>query len=489
VITVEPSTPLPWEPALDYEPEDRPTRPRLEWLRDHPFLAAGLSIVLLITLSLCLIPPPQECPKVIPPGTMLAGEITGAANCRWADGCEPSAAHDQVFIGQQFKLDAGLLEITYTSGAKVIIEGPATYQVNSGNSGYLPSGRLTGKITTPNAKGFTVRTPTATVIDVGTEFGIEVGKTGETTSHVFRGAVNLVTMTASGESTNFILSQNASARVERSREHQDSPIIVPCGSAKPELFVREEQFLPFIRWQSENRTMRRAPAMLAFYDFQQRNGSSVVLPNASPNGGRSFDGTIKNATWCDGPVLGRRSLQFSSPADYVWLNLAKSSESLTLAAWVYVESLESDLSGLLMSESSNRPGQVYWGIQRDGSVVFDIQGLQAVGQPRIQSVPLVEPDWLHRWVHLAVSYDRPSHRVCFYRNGSMMSSVGVKGNQDIQIGPATIGRWRDDKTILDGEPHSFRGRIGELAVVGGTLLPEEVNRMFKAGSPSGEQSP
>lgn len=238
----------------------------------------------------------------------------------------------------------------------MILQGPVTYQVNSVNSGYLPVGKLTGKIATSNAKGFTVRTPTATVIDVGTEFGVEVGETGETTSHVFRGAVNLVTMTASGESTGFILSQNASARVERSREHHDNPIVVPCGSAKPEQFVREDQFLPFLRWQSQNQNLRRTPAMLAHYDFQQRNGSAIVLPGAGPKGGHSLDGTIKNATWCDGPMLGRRALEFSSPADYVWLNIAKSSDSLTLAAWVYVDSLESDLSGLLMSESAQPAG-------------------------------------------------------------------------------------------------------------------------------------
>lgn len=483
-LPASPTEPVPhfrWEAI----PDDVRSHPLLDWLCAHPFVATSFSIALLIILVLCLIPTPQVGTTTLPPGTTLAGAITAAANCRWGAGCEPSAIQDQVFIGQQFKLDAGLLEITYTSGAKVILQGPVTYQVNSVNSGYLPVGKLTGKIATSNAKGFTVRTPTATVIDVGTEFGVEVGETGETTSHVFRGAVNLVTMTASGESTGFILSQNASARVERSREHHDNPIVVPCGSAKPEQFVREDQFLPFLRWQSQNQNLRRTPAMLAHYDFQQRNGSAIVLPGAGPKGGHSLDGTIKNATWCDGPMLGRRALEFSSPADYVWLNIAKSSDSLTLAAWVYVDSLESDLSGLLMSESANRPGQVHWGILRNGSVVCDIQGVQAVGQPRIQSTPLIDPGSLRRWTHLAVTYDRPSRQVCFYRDGRIVSSVAVTANQDapIQIGPATLGRWRDDKATVDGGPRNFRGRISELAIVGGAMSPEGVKQMFTAGSP------
>lgn len=482
---------LRWEPASNDRRNKGVTHSLLTWIRRHPFMAADLTIVLLIILALCLTPAPQVQTAAVPSGSMLAGKITGTANCRWADGCTPSSLHDPVFIGQQFKLDAGVLEITYSAGAKVILQGPATYQVNSVNSGYLPVGKLTGMVTTSDAKGFTVQTPTATVIDVGTEFGVEVAKTGETTSHVFRGAINLVTMTASGESTGLILSQNASARVERSPEHRNDPIVIPCGAAKPDHFLREEQLLPFFRWQRQNQSLRRAPKMLAFYDFQQRNGSTIVLPNAAPSGGSSLDGTVKNATWCDGPVLGRRALEFAGPSDYVWLNLAKSSDSLTLAAWVYAESLDSDLSGLLMSESTSRPGQVYWGIQRDGSVVCDILGLQAVGQPRIQSTPVFEPGSLKRWTHLAVTYDRPSCQVRFYRDGRLINGVAVMANQDapIQIGPATIGRWRDDKAAVDGGPRNFRGRISELAILGDAMSPEEVQRMFAAGAPAELASP
>lgn len=479
---------LPWEEMEEYRQEESSAHPWLSWLRAHPSVGMAVCIVLLISTLLCFSPPPQAGRKGIPSGTTLAGEVVGAAGCRWANGCEPSTAGDRFFIGQQFKLEAGLLEIAYASGAKVILEGPATYQVNSTNSGFLAEGKLTGKVTSSSAKGFTVRTPTATVIDVGTEFGIEVAKTGETTSHVFRGAVNLVTMTTGGESTGFILSENASARVERSREHQGDPIVVPCGSAKPKQFVREEQLTPLVRWQSQVRDMRRAPAMLAYYDFQQRNGSALVLPNVGPKGGSTLDGTVKHAAWCDGPVLGRRALEFSGPSDYVWLNVARSSESLSLAAWIYVQSLENEFSALLMSESATRPGQVSWGILRDGSMVCDIQGMECEGRPHVQSAAMIGPELLRRWIHVAVTYDRQSRRVCFYRDGQAVSDVAVTADQDVpvQIGPATIGRWRDDKVVPQGGPRNFLGRISELAIVGGSLLPEEVHRMYDAGLPPKE---
>ena len=95
------------------------------------------------------------------------------------------------------------MEITYDTGAKVILQGPVTYEVEA-NGGYLAVGKLTGKLEKrgegegrgerghqitksqiieistslipssliPNP--FVIRTPTATVTDLGTEFGIEV---------------------------------------------------------------------------------------------------------------------------------------------------------------------------------------------------------------------------------------------------------------------------------------------------------------------------
>ena len=99
------------------------------------------------------------------------------------------------------------MEITYDTGAKVILQGPVTYEVEA-NGGYLAVGKLTGKLEkndkreTINAElsdrrsafsvqrsAFVIRTPTATVTDLGTEFGVETAKDGATEVHVYQGEV------------------------------------------------------------------------------------------------------------------------------------------------------------------------------------------------------------------------------------------------------------------------------------------------------------
>ena len=61
-----------------------------------------------------------------------------------------------------------------------------------------------------------VRTPTAVVTDLGTEFGVEVNKEGRTTSHVFRGTVQVQSLSADGkpEGDGTVLHESQTARVD-----------------------------------------------------------------------------------------------------------------------------------------------------------------------------------------------------------------------------------------------------------------------------------
>jgi len=209
----------------------------------------------------------------------VVAKITGLADCRWSAKCRVPAGYDNILIGRQFKLDSGLVEITYNSGAKVILQGPCSYEVNSRDGGFLQIGKLTARLeksgegsreskrsgkvasgqwpvaskegsgfrgqgagkvasetnlpspasgrggggeggqplekafrgqwlvtgeTNPEipksqiqnpsfspAPAFVVRTPSATVTDLGTEFGVEVDRAGVTSTHVYRGVVEL----------------------------------------------------------------------------------------------------------------------------------------------------------------------------------------------------------------------------------------------------------------------------------------------------------
>ncbi|NLF09590.1 MAG: FecR domain-containing protein [Pirellulaceae bacterium] len=188
------------------------------------------------------------------PAPVVVGRITGIAGAKWSD--EPNYIAPLgvgVALGRQYKLKSGLLEITYDSGAKVILEGPCSYEVDSAAGGYLALGKLVARVASDNSRRltasgnntvmaqtpeavslrllsestnpqihsplatnpsplFTVRTPTAVVTDLGTEFGIVVGEDGNTISHVFAGMVKVKSL-AGASLEGLILHTNESVSV------------------------------------------------------------------------------------------------------------------------------------------------------------------------------------------------------------------------------------------------------------------------------------
>jgi hypothetical protein len=190
---------------------------------------------------------PTEEPAVI-------GRITGVADCVW-DGSGASNQDSELInhksairLGDCLALKSGLVEITYDTGAKVLLQGPVTYEVESAAGGYLSIGKLTARLeersedrdqrSEVRGQKFVVRTPTATVTDLGTEFGVEVTKDGLTTSHVFRGTIEVRAVSADPQAAAVAkrLHASESARVEGDGETR-RVVLVP--NFAPSTFARE----------------------------------------------------------------------------------------------------------------------------------------------------------------------------------------------------------------------------------------------------------
>lgn len=171
-----------------------------------------------------VVAPPRPVGASVP---MIVGQITAMRDCRWI-APETIRVGDPVPDGRVFVMASGRLEISYSSGARVTLEGPVAYVVNRLNGGSLFLGKLTaeaGKIDraalaegerarnhpapTPGAVAFCVRTQSASVFDNGNQdgkFAVEVDASSATYTHVLQGSITLeapglpVRSFASGES-------------------------------------------------------------------------------------------------------------------------------------------------------------------------------------------------------------------------------------------------------------------------------------------------
>ncbi len=121
--------------------------------------------------------------------TQMSGcKISDAMNVRWA-GKDQLKPGDFLPVGV-LRLESGVVEISFGSGAKAAVEGPAELKLTSPNRIELNRGKLAAEVP-HHTIGFTVRTPNATVVDLGTRFGIDAKARSDSEVDVFEGKVHV----------------------------------------------------------------------------------------------------------------------------------------------------------------------------------------------------------------------------------------------------------------------------------------------------------
>ena len=454
-------------------------------------------------------------PSPLSPLSSTVGRITGMVDCRWVDRKTAPVGYGAVPLGGKYALVSGLMEITYDTGAKVILQGPVTYEVESKDGGYLSVGKLAARVESakpqtvqpkpqapsPKSDGihpssfiphplFAVRTPTAIVTDLGTEFGVEVDQSGVTESHVFAGKVKVLALAdrnglAGHEVT---LGENESVRVEK--QQGNSVLKMVRGTVDPAAFVRVEQLSrlarehvlkPRRRWKTYSEQLRKDPALVAYYTFESAGRSNAVLPNLS-SAGSALDGQVDGAEWVHGRFPGKYALYFHGPGsgDKVVLpehKLFRFTGPFSVAAWFRVERFTA------MSHTLVTKGVTSWQLQQDKrtrQISFDTS-----------RDPFVDPFWDvtraptkvddGRW-HLAVSVFDPV-------GNTAIRKVYIDGRLEVTAESPAHFRQNEEPVWLGANSElpgaEFYGPIDEAAIFSRTLSAGEVAAMFEAGSPDG----
>lgn len=118
--------------------------------------------------------------------THNAARVVRLTECKWKG--NPLTVNDYVLPGRSVDLDHGVAELQLADGATVLLEGPTSFVVETSDTAYLKSGHITCSVLS-HLDGFTVRTPLATIVNLGAEFGVTVNPDGTTEAHVTEGMV------------------------------------------------------------------------------------------------------------------------------------------------------------------------------------------------------------------------------------------------------------------------------------------------------------
>jgi len=174
--------------------EERPAavEPRLERKRVQKTFHRG-SLVTLIASAAALVMLVLYA-KYVPPrhyGYPVA-VLSDHINAKWADLKSPLAKGDTfVTSGKSWLLREGYAELMFENNTRVTFEGPAEFQILTDDQIRLSYGRLYA-VVPQEAIGFTIKTPIAQIVDLGTEFGIEASLQGDTSIHVMKGKTMMI---------------------------------------------------------------------------------------------------------------------------------------------------------------------------------------------------------------------------------------------------------------------------------------------------------
>ena len=306
----------------------------------------------------------------------VIGRITGMVDCVWEHSDQKAPKSEirnlryPVRLGDRLNIRSGLLEITYDTGASVILQGPVTYEVESATGGYLAVGKLTARLE-KKAKSislsplFAVRTPTAIVTDLGTEFGVEVDKKGSTKSHVFRGLIEVQPIGGSNR---------PAGKAIRLRERESVQVDQFAGVATasrdavdPATFVGVEQFAKLAdqnrlktrrRWQAYSDQLRKDPTLLAYYTFEPVEGNNTTLQNLSPVGS-VLNGQIQGGEWVHGRWPGKWALHFHGAGSNDKVVLPQQerfnfTKPFSIAVWFRVQQFRERSTSLLLIAKGRR---------------------------------------------------------------------------------------------------------------------------------------
>lgn len=232
-----PEIPVP-RPVLTREPEEPkaavPASPRrVSRLSIYTLIVSSAAIVLLVAYAHLV---------SLRRGIEVA-TLQDSWQAKWADAEGTMKSGNRLATHRTFCLRGGIAALKFDNNAAVTIEGPAEFEIVSEDRIKLGYGRLYS-IVPQEALGFSVVTPTATVVDLGTQFGVQVDFNGTTELHVNKGLTRLL----AGDKQRKVSLEAQAGSAWRVSKMSSEAVEIPCEESR---FVRQINSKANVIWRGQ----------------------------------------------------------------------------------------------------------------------------------------------------------------------------------------------------------------------------------------------
>jgi len=448
-------------------------------------LAAAAAVALFAAAPFFL--PGKKPAEPAPNASASVAVLTHSADAVWADGGAERQNGEPLTPGW-LKLKSGAVQVEFSRGARVVLEGPAELRLLTNNEVYLRTGKLRAHVPEP-AHGFTVRGREFSVVDHGTEFGVHIPLAGGSQVHVFSGLVAL-----------------HRAQVAERPLRKDQAVQINEGGVK-EIPARRDHFLSdeelarrerasvhgrLVAWRAASHSLSQHPSALLHLDFEGDRGWARSIPNRAWRAVPEAPASMVGCEFADGRWPGKGAVEFNRPDDRLRLNLPGGFQSMSLVAWVRVDSLPDRPQSLVMADGLGT-GDVQWYLSRWGELGFGVhigKSDDPTGWRYHHTQTLITADMLGSWVCLATVFDGTTDTVTHYFNGQPVGVAQLGVRTLLQLETFEIGNWAlrpGDQQRAGVVPRgsgdtarNLHGRIDELAIFSAPLSVEEVLHIYEA---------
>ncbi len=445
--------PQPQEEPNPIPPPARLSEP-IRPIKRQSFMPALLSFAALLILILYIeFNPRNSIPTV--------ARITKAQSVQWTDNFpdKPGALLRQ---GETRYLLTGFVELSFVEGARVVVEGPARFQIESEDRIFLEQGKLTARIA-GKTNNFLVRTPNATVVDYGTEFGVEVLETGQTSAHVYEGTVDLRAGTDPVyHGASLKLTERLSGQIDSSGTVQSIPFdgMRFTRDVPAPYQIATMQLNPLFYLRSQD-NWRKTPANLVTLDgIDYQYQGDIALVAGPPLGGNRTGIGIKlendqDTLRFDNIIADPRKVIISS--------------GFSISFWIKPGKPQG--KQLIMSQiPGNAPRYLIF--NESGQIVEYLHNLSST--QFVTLTPLTESTWCH--VVCSAVKDGGKY---FYINGQKASTEAFAGDGANFFNSLYLGLLPTD---ISQEPdlRRFTGAVSEIAFFDRPLTEEEIRRLYQS---------
>ncbi|MDX1952210.1 MAG: LamG domain-containing protein [Verrucomicrobiota bacterium] len=409
--------------------------------------------------------------------------LSRTVDARWNRGNEIPRLNAPLDPGR-LRLEGGLAQVTFYSGARIVMEGPAELELISPNELFCGRGRILVEVPA-QAGGFRIKTAEVSVKDPGRSIGLDVKERG-IDLYAFAGSVKLKAGRNGGEE---VLPEGAAVRIESDRGVVSLEAGQTIFASLLNFQVRSEaaETRRFDQWRKACKRMEKDESLLLHFDFENVAPSGWEVPSTGDRRGGTTDATLVGCQWTEGRWPEKRALEFQSVNDRMRLNVPGLFRSLTFSAWVSVKGLDRKINSLFMSDGFE-PQTVHWLIRRDGVLGLTVIGADPREHQIVASPPVVTLEKFGMWLHLAVVLDGESERVIHYLNGVPVSEKALKITPPFRIGSAELGNW-NAKGFPEDDPfmiRNFSGAVDEFCLFSRALAKEEIRALHAQGKPQGD---